>query len=246
MEDNSSLLRRIQKLLAIANDTRADPNEAAAAAGMAERIMRKHQIEHAEVMSVRLDRGEEELGTADTEARMKPGDKHARLPVKMPPWAQWLCFRVAKFHNCELRYAWSPERGRIMRFYGLKADAAVAAWTVDYIVSCLRVASSAFMKAAPRSKADGDSFRKGFVVAVCSKIQEQAKEREADSTMRALVVSKQAAIAKHFGDFEYTEGRETKLTSQGAAAAGAREGRKVDLNRRGVGGGEGSGQLLLG
>ena len=35
VENKESILRRIQKLLAIASDDRADPNEAAAAAGMA-------------------------------------------------------------------------------------------------------------------------------------------------------------------------------------------------------------------
>jgi hypothetical protein len=39
--DLESVMRRVRKLLAIAEDHRADPAEAAAAAGMAERIMRE-------------------------------------------------------------------------------------------------------------------------------------------------------------------------------------------------------------
>ena len=39
--DLESILRRVRKLLAIAEDGRGDPNEAAAAAQQAERIMRK-------------------------------------------------------------------------------------------------------------------------------------------------------------------------------------------------------------
>ena len=64
IEDKDSILRRIQKLLAIAGDDRADPNEAAAAAGMAEKVMRKYQIDHAELIMNGLKQGHD-LSTED-------------------------------------------------------------------------------------------------------------------------------------------------------------------------------------
>jgi len=73
-------MRRVKKLLAIAEDGRADPNEASAAAGMAERIMRKYQIEHADVIELELRRGgAESLASVDCGTSMDPraAAKHA-------------------------------------------------------------------------------------------------------------------------------------------------------------------------
>lgn len=41
-----AVIRRVQKLLAIAQDDRANEHEAAAAAAQAEKLMRKFQIDH--------------------------------------------------------------------------------------------------------------------------------------------------------------------------------------------------------
>ena len=43
-ETPDNVLRRVQKLMAIANDTRADPNEAASAAAHAANIMQKYGL----------------------------------------------------------------------------------------------------------------------------------------------------------------------------------------------------------
>lgn len=57
-ENLEGVLRRIQKLLAIANDSRANPEEAAAAASMAHKIMQKYQIDHTEVIMAEINRGD--------------------------------------------------------------------------------------------------------------------------------------------------------------------------------------------
>ena len=53
-ENLEGVMRRIQKLLAIANDGRGDPNEAASAAAMAEKMMRKYQLDNADIVAAVL------------------------------------------------------------------------------------------------------------------------------------------------------------------------------------------------
>jgi hypothetical protein len=243
---DAGLLRRIAKLLAIAGDHRADPNEAAAAAAMAERIMRKHQIEHAEVLTASLARNEEEMATADVETRIKTGEKYPRPPSSVPIWGQWIAVAVAKLHDCEVRYGWCPRRGKVIRLFGVAADVQVASWTIDYIVASLVASSRAWHAAAPRSKADGDSFRKGYAQAVCAKIADMRRERQASPQMNALVVSKSQAIARAFGEFNYGKARAANITSHFAAAAGYAAGASLDLARRGVGRSGGDSTKLLG
>ena len=58
-ENLESVIRRVQKLLAIAEHERSDPNEAAAAAGMAEKIMRKYQLDYSAVIITALKKGDD-------------------------------------------------------------------------------------------------------------------------------------------------------------------------------------------
>ena len=58
-EVSDDVLRRVQKLLALASDNRANQNEASAAADMAERLMHKYQIEHQDVIIAALKRDDE-------------------------------------------------------------------------------------------------------------------------------------------------------------------------------------------
>ena len=92
IENKESILRRIQKLLAIASDDRADPNEAAAAAGMAEKVMRKYQIDHAELIMTSLKQGHD-LGTEDVIASAKTNGTKV---LKVPAWAGWIAVAVSR------------------------------------------------------------------------------------------------------------------------------------------------------
>lgn len=237
--DKSAILRRIQKLLAIANDGRGDPNEAAAAASQAENLMRKFDLEHADVIARDLRSGAEELGTADVISNMR-GDKKATPQQKIPRWAGWLAFRIAKTNDCEIRYVTREDGWTVIRFFGTASDTQVASWTFDFLVSQLVAAIRAFQRAAPRSKSESDSFRKGFVLTVCARLSEQAKARAADAAQtsagRELVLAKSSALVAKFGAFNYGRGSDANIADSRAASRGAEAGSRVDLGTRGIGG----------
>lgn len=235
--DLESVMRRVQKLLAIAEDARANPHEAAAAAAQAERIMRKYQLEHADVMRRDLTR-EDAFGTADVQAVMRRAQGHR--PQKVPAWAQWISIPTARLNDCEVRCAFTQEHGAVIRFFGYAPDVRVAAYTFDFLVGATIRAVRAFQREQPRSKRDSEAFRRGYVLAVLAQLRRLLAERESEvatSAGRDLVVVKAAAIQERFGEFNYGSSK-SKVNSNAAAAfvEGRKRGAALNVNRRGLSG----------
>lgn len=236
MESNiDDVMRRVKKLLAVAEDGRGDPNEAATAAAMAERIMRKYQIEHADVIEVELKRGGESFGSVDVGTTLDPEG----FSKESSGWAGILAVAVAKLHDCQARYCWTQEHGKSLRFSGYKADADMARFTYVYLVRTMAAAGKQYAKAAPRSRGECESFRRGFNAAMTSSLyaaaRAKSKEMEEQASSRALVVIKRDAVAEHFGVIKYRKGGSFRTSSADAFTHGLEEGRKVDVTRRGVG-----------
>lgn len=274
MEHNAemkSVLRRVQKLLAIANDDRANANEAAAAAAQAENIMRKYQIEHADVLRAEILSGAGEFDTADVVANMKRDDLN-RTPLKVvPKWAQGVAIKIARLNDCEVRLGFMNRVGKeevrdaSLRFYGFKSDVQVASWMFDFIVNSLICAQREWSKRTSlRGKVEAESFRDGFAMTVMRRLEELRMEREAamnapapgtaepkageqpvKSAASELVVVKKSAIADHFGDFKYNTYKSHKQRNHSAMSEGRQAGERVNINARGISG-NGSQTLQLG
>ena len=236
-EDLSGVMRRVQKLLAIAQDDRANPQEAAAAASMAEKIMRKYQIDNADLISKELNAGH---GMAErvTQANMKRDDPKRPPLQKNPPWAGWLAYRVAKLNGCETRYGWSHDKGALVVFCGYDSDVEVAKYMFDYLVGALINAMRVYQKGMSRAKAQSNSYRLGFILAMCASVQRLAAEKEAEMqqavSSRALVVSKASAIEAHYGAAHYGKPKASTIVVGSAFAEGRAAGAKVDVGRRGI------------
>lgn len=247
--DISSVMRRIEKLLAMANDGRGDANEAATAAAMAEKLMRKFNIEHADLLMKKVRAGDAQFGTRSCSANMKRDDPRRPPLQNNPPWAQWLAYEVAKLNDCELRQARGP-KGAMLTFLGFDSDVQVAAWMFDYLVGELIKGCKAFNKAAPRTKIESNSFRMGFVGVLQHKVRAMRKEKDAEMQQavasRALVVSKAQALVEHFGEFKYRESNSHAKVSGNAYRDGAAAGSKVDVGRKGIGASAGQSKPLLG
>ena len=232
-ENLESVMRRIQKLLAIAADDRANPEEASAAAGMAERIMRKYQIEHVDVVLESLRKADD----MHTEESVCGKRTKANQPFKaVPPWAQWIAVQVAKVNGCgvKLRTVATGDKG--LQFYGFRSDVMVAKFTFDYLVTTLARLCEEFKKTdADRSSVD--SYRKGVATGMYTKLVEQLKQKEqelkASSTGTAIVVAKASAVAEYGGEFKTRKGASTTRDGE-AFGAGVQHGKAVDMNRRGV------------
>ena len=238
-EELDAHMRRIAKLLAMANDGRGDPNEAATAAAMAEKLMRKFNIDHADVLRDQMRAGSAAFATTECSANMKRNDP-SRPPLKRNPlWAQWLSIRVAALHDCRVRMGRRDPDGAILQFCGTTMDVQCAAFMFDFLVGELIKGVRAFNKERVRDKSEGDSYRKAFIIALCAKLETIDEERKAEmaqtSSGTALVVAKGQALIEHFGEIKYKEAAtDTVISRQDAAARGYQDGHAVDTNVRGA------------
>lgn len=239
MSDNTNtdlegVMRRVHKLLAIANDERANPAEAAAAASQAEKIMRKYQIDHLDLMKAEFKKATN-FDFVDCAVRMK---MHNPVPPKIVPlWAQFVATEVAKLHDVQARQA-RTSAGTVIRFSGFKMDAEVAAWTFDYLVRNIINNCREFQREMTREKSESNSYRMGFVKSINRSLIALRKQKEDEaktlSSGRELMIVKAQAIAEHFGEVRYKEKAYASPQDAEAFTQGLIDGKKIDVARRAV------------
>lgn len=238
-ENLDSVLRRVQKLLAIAQDDRANVNEAAAAARMAESIMRKYQLDHSDVILTALKTGDdliESSHTAYTDTNV-PANHIAKT---IPTWCSQIAVAVAKWLDCGARIT-RGDQGLRITFYGMRQDVLLCGWMYEYLLGTSRTMCRSFVKVNGKSATkNGEvaSFRRGVTSGIILELNKMTEQKEAEqavnSTGRELMIVKWDAIVKKYGDFSY---KKTKTSARDATAfeKGRVAGRNVDFNVRGVG-----------
>jgi Protein of unknown function (DUF2786) len=235
-DNMDAVKRRIAKLLAIAEDSRANPEEAAAAAGMAEKIMRKYQLDHAEILMVELRKGEA-MATADSVANAKT---NKTLAKEVPPWASFVAVAVGRFNHCGARIA-KTERGEAcVRFFGYEADVQLCKWMFDYLIATINRLAEEYKWSEDyieNGRSVLTSYRRGVASGIISAIKklEEARQAEQTSTGTSLMVVKQNAIIEKFGNVFSTKRASNSTVRGDAYAAGYTDGRNVDVGRRSIG-----------
>ncbi len=246
-DDLDAVMRRIQKLLAIAHDGRGNQNEAAAAASMAEKIMRKYQLEHSDVIMASLKRGED-MDSVNSLASAKTNGTKVKV---VPLWANIISVQVAALN--EVRASIVRVDGEAhLRFYGFKSDVQVSKWMFEYLISTVLKLCKQFKEESPHYRTFGrrevNSYRQGVAVGICHQIQEMLKEKSAEieaagGTGKELVVCKKNAIDSHFGEGASIKSIRSKVSGGSSFSNGVTDGKKVDINRRGI---DGESTQLLG
>lgn len=247
----ADILRRVHKLLAIAQDDRANPQEAAAAAGMAERIMRKYQIDNSDLIMTQL-RNPDELETSDCVANAKTNGTKAET---VPPWANWLSVAVAQFNDCGARVMRFDDGNVGLRFYGYKADVQVCKYMFDYLVATINRLARQYKDTddyRENGRAVLTSYRQGVSQGILHQLRKLTAEKQAEAaaavvTGRSLMVVKQQAVVAKYGNVYGTK----RSVGSGprhsdAFGRGREDGSKVDVTRRGIGNVESSPALRLG
>lgn len=231
--DLEGVMRRVQKLLAIAQDERANPAEAAAAASQAEKTMRKYQIDHLDLMRAEFSK-QTSFFTSDHPVRMKMGNPNA--PRLVPIWAQSVAVAVAKLHDCKASQE-RTENGKVLRLSGYKLDVEVAGWTFDYLIRTIINNCREYQRTETRSKMQSNSYRQGFVISICRSLEamreKKEEEQKSQSTGRELVLIKSQAVAAQFGEAKYGV-KKHSVGDVGAFVAGKVDGRRVAVDRRAI------------
>lgn len=246
--ERDNVLRRVQKLLAIAQDDRGNPNEAAAAASQAEKIMRKYQLENAEVIASRITQGDD----LDTSTVIATAKDNGTAVVQTPPWAQWLAVAVGQLNDCGVRQGHTmTKKGNeaCIRFFGYTGDVQVAAWMFDYLVATTNRLCKEFRK--DQRYIEGgrtvmNSYRQGVSMGILTSVRTMTAAKKAEQvTGTGLMVIKQQAITEKFGDFGYRT-KPTINRNGDAYRAGNVVGRAVDVGRRAVGSTAAGSKILIG
>ena len=196
------IAEKVRKLLALASDPGAAPNEAETAARQAAALMAKHQLDGADLQ---LTRGQGKLLFDLMEGYgrgTRPGKRNAR---EVPTWIRIIAVGVARF----TRTFTTPGSDRVY-FKGQRCDVELAIWMHDQIVDTCYQASQASCQGMGMSEAN--TWRNGYAGAVQRRLTDLAKVRdqvEADTPASAsgtsLVVvntALQEAMAERFGEFK--------------------------------------------
>lgn len=224
------VMRRVRKLMALANDGRGDVNEMAAAAEMAAKIMAKYRLDYADVLAAELRSG---ARFAEQEHEAPVYGRAARANKR---WFQVLALVIAQVNECN-----GESTASGMRFYGLEADVMIAGYMMDYLGDQVHRVAEAY-KVLTKSSSAADEFALGMVRAIIAKLKEMIPQTESTGT-DLMMVTKKNVLREHFGRemvIVYRKRAHSEHAQHGAVA-----GARVDVNRRGVGGASVGGLDLL-
>ena len=232
------IIDNIRKLYAMANHPGSNEHEAANAAKMAERLLRKHNLSISDITP-------EEAKSQVTESTMT---KYKWTPGRAPVWAQTLSVSIAELHDCFVIWTraagndeWVKKPQMNLCFVGLKADVLSAELMFDYLYTRTIALSDSWYKdtmggCAPNPRVIKNSYRSGMVSRFRQRFAEMKAEQKAEyeATGTALVVVKSDAIKEYLDrdDLEYGSSSRQESQSERARAAGYTEGGNVSFNKQ--------------
>ena len=178
--ENSPIIEKIKKLLALANSS--NEHEAALAAGHAQRLLAEHN-----------------LAMADIETAHKPdkADKvETAVSKSLPKWLRHLSAGVSTAFDCQAIH--HPAAGK-MTFIGVGADVQIAAYTFTYLDRTVRKLCANYMKqhvAGTIANRHRELMRQSYYLGAVSTITARLKEQKVQTpvTTGALVPVKEGLI----------------------------------------------------
>lgn len=249
-ERKETLLRRVQKLLALA---RNNPNqhEAAAAAAQAQTLLLAHKLSVKDLGEVK-------------DARHDPlVDQAFDLESRADTWKVSLAGAVARGYQCQFCYQ-SARYGSTARIYyvGRQSDVEVAWYVYGYLANVLNDLAPKAFEAEHRRRVlardyDGadrmqprkwqNDFRLGAIAVLGRRLREGVAEfASANPNARAVVLASQAEVAQFFKTAHpklRSGGGGRGLSDGRAYEAGQAAGAAIEL-RRGLGGNGGGPKAL--
>lgn len=234
--DTTRIKEKILKLLALAKDKGATPGEAANAARQAEAMLRKYNLEMAEVIKEEL-KDKDNLVWAFVRSNMFKNNK--AFIKKIQDWPQWIAVPCAELYDCHVSRRLVKEEGFVIAFFGYKTDVEVCCWVFDYLLDCVRKTSLSISEYEAAShglsiRKYRDSFRDGMAIGIMEQLKEAVRRKQGldkkDSTCTALVISKRKAVEEKFGPFEYSPNKSTRTVIKAAFHSGVDAGRKININ----------------
>jgi len=216
--DNSAIIEKIKKLLALANSS--NEHEAALAAGHAQRLLSEHN-----------------LAMADIEAAHRP-DKadtvETAVSKSLPKWLRHLSAGISTAFDCQAIH--HPATGK-MTFIGVGADVQIAAYTFTYLDRTIRKLCGTYMKlhvgstiANRHRELMRQSYYLGAVSTITARLREQKEQTPV--TTGALVPVKEGLIRQamnEIGNVRTMHSRRSYVNSD-AYSSGQTDGGQVGIH----------------
>ena len=222
----SDVRDRIKKLLAMANDSRGNEHENETAMRMAERLMRQHNID---VADLEASTGKKTI--YNWRSVIIPVGEKAKPCNWSPMWMGFLGVGVGRFTDCRASWMDHPEFQRCMKFEGDETDIEYAAW----LFKMLRDHGYSESKSVVGNHRE--TFRKAYALRLCERMTQLRKERDVamkeavtkTGTALMVVQNKLALRDAEFGKQKIRNQR-TKFASQGFNQ-GRAAAERVNFNR---------------
>lgn len=190
---NDRLIEKIKKLLALASDPAAAPQEAETAARQAAYLMAQNDIELGDLEAAQLA-AQWNMGSSTAQG-CRPGKKNAK---EVPPWIGIIGWGVSIFTRTRA----GAGQGTVT-FKGPLEDRLLAVWLHEYLLHQAYAASKGY------GPGEANRFRNGFASALQGRLKKLAKDRDqvdkeltAGASGTALVKvqdNRQAEMDKFFG-----------------------------------------------
>lgn len=227
--DQEAVRAKIAKLMALAQDAGANQFEAEAAMRQAEKLMRLHAIEAADIQAATGKKPQYDWARV-----LVP----ARVPVPVTTAVTWfgsLAVAVAKFTDTAAAWKRTAEHGMCIELRGDSCDLGYAVYLQKHLRDAIRHDSNKFAG----TRREREDFRRAMVGRIAERLQalkreqREAMEKVATATSNALVIitSKIALRDEFFGHKpRYTSGGNRHYDNY-ALGAGRAAGDKVGFGR---------------
>lgn len=227
--EQDNIRMKIAKLMALGQDPAANEFEAEAAMRQAEKLMRKHAIDTAEIVAAG------KTPKYDWQRISVP----ARAPVPVTTAVKWfgtLCVGIAEFTDCAAMWKRHPQHGMCIEFRGDYADLMFAVYLAKHLRDCTRRDSNRFAG----TRREREDFRHAMVGRIYQRLlalkqeqQAELRQKEAGAGGTALMVvdNKIALRDEAFGQKPRYSSSVRRNSDEFARAAGRAAGDKVGLGR---------------
>lgn len=228
-------MSKIRKLLALASNEAANEQEAATAARQAESLMRKHQVDSAEVTLEEITRDDAfDRDLADVSFEGIPNYRSKAVPT----WVGFIALGVGRLHTCKVDIT-NTMLGVKIRFSGYAPDVLVAKWT--YQMLCETV----YRLSKTHGKGMGMAFNKSFRMGAASKLQsmlmdmhrarEQENKEQGATSMALMVLGNKVARVEEMFGVQQTKKTSMAVGSLNGYEAGKTAAAKINIANNAVG-----------
>jgi hypothetical protein len=220
MTVTDKILDRVKKLLALAESD--NENEAAVAAGAAQRLLLEYNLTISDLSKVTKE---------DSSIEEKAIDVQGRLSA----WRLTLCEGIVRAFGCRVLISKGYGKTSLL-VVGAPNDVAVAQVTYEYLTDVVNKLTKRNARGGGRTYAN--SYRRGVVARLQERLEEQTKQNKEDLQKKAteagiaLVLRKQQNLSDYMRKFSGTYRSANASLDYGAYSSGYQDGDNVSLNRQ--------------